>query len=183
MTQDEFDKIRYNDPNEIEVEIVNDELLSRGTYYGTAYKEIRLIKNGSFITAMLVWKKNPKIRSYDVFAVRTSGTSINGTISFKQLYTTGGNTYISTTCTKKSFTNGKGASFQLSVYSDIQVILTFSVIGSGTVYSSYQHATQLVTLAQSQLYTLSSSGYGGTTLFDSSVSSKYDGMNGVSISV
>ena len=183
MTQDEFDQFKNNDPSEIEVTTLNDGLLSRGAYYGTTYKEIRLIKSGNFITAILAWKLNPKVRSYDVFAVRTSGTSINGTVSFKQLYDVGGSTYYSTSCSKKNFSNGIGVSFQLSVYSNIQVILTFSVTGSGTVYSSYQHATETVTLAQSKLYTLSSLGYGGTTLFDSSVSSKYDGMNGVNISV
>lgn len=49
-----------------------------------------------------------------------------------------------------------------------------------TVYGTYQHATSDLTLSQSQNYTFSSSGLGGVLKFANSVSSKYDGMKGVS---
>lgn len=49
-----------------------------------------------------------------------------------------------------------------------------------TVYGTYQHATSDLTLSQSQNYTFSSSGLGSVLKFANSVSSKYDGMKGVS---
>ena len=188
MPQSEYDSIKNNNPEDIETislqEILEEDILLRSSYYSTTYKEIRLIKNGNFITASLVWLKNPQVRSYDVFAVRlTSGVSINGDIAFRQISHNAGTPIISTTGSKQSFSNGKGVSFKLSIYNDLESYLTFYVLGSGTVYSSYQHAKTTVTLNQSKNYTISASGYGGTTLFDSSVANKYDGMNGVNISV
>ena len=168
-------------PEDIEVETLTP---IRGSYYGTTYKEIRIVRNGSFITVSLVWLNNPVTRSYDVFAIRlTSGVGINGSVNFRQYSDNNGNGIISTTCSKKTFSNGVGVSFKLSVYNNLESYITFNYTGSGTIYSSYQHATTGVTLTQSKKYTLSSSGYGGTTLFDSSVSSYYDGMSGVNLSV
>ena len=51
------------------------------------------------------------------------------------------------------------------------------------VYGAYRHAQGNLTLAQSQKYTIDSSGYGGVIKFDNSVKNYYDAMSGVYISV
>ena len=181
MPQNEYNQIKNNNPEDIEVETITP---IRGSYYGTTYKEIRIVRNGSFITVSLVWLNNPVTRSYEVFAIRlTSGVSINGSVNFRQYSDNNGNGIVSTNCSKKTFSNGVGVSFKLSVYNNLESYITFNYTGSGTIYSSYQHAITGVTLTQSKKYTLSSSGYGGTTLFDNSVSGYYDGMSGVNLSV
>ena len=187
MPQNEYDSIKNNDPDDIEVSTHKEELIetiTRGAFYATSYKEIRIIKNGTFVTVMLTWLKNPVVRSHDVLAVRlSSGVSINGNLSFTQISYNGGNAVVSTTCSKQTFYNGQGVSFKLSTYSDLESSITFYISGTGTLYASYQHATTAVTLNQSKNYTISSMGYGNTTLFDSSVANKYDGMAGVYIPV
>ena len=77
----------------------------------------------------------------------------------------------------------QGVSFKLSTYSNLESSITFYINGTGLLYSSYQHATSSVTLNQSKNYTISSLGYGNTTLFANSVAGKYDGMAGVYIPV
>lgn len=52
-----------------------------------------------------------------------------------------------------------------------------------TMYGTYQHATSKVTLSQSQDYSFGSGGLGNILKFDSSVKSKYDGMQGVNATV
>lgn len=187
MPQSEYDSIKNNDPDDIVVSTHREELvetLLRGTYYATTYKEIRITKNGNFVTVTLNWLQNPSVRSYDVLAVRlSSGVSINGTIGFRQISYNNGVPVVSTTGSKQTFSNGQGVSFKLSNYSDLESGVTFYINGSGNIYSSYQHATTSVTLNQSKNYTLSSLGYGNTTLFASSVANKYDGMGGVNMSV
>ena len=187
MPQSEYESIKDNNPDDIVVSTNREklpELFSRDAYYATSFKEIRIVKNGSFVTITLNWLQNPSVRSYDVFAVRLStGVSINGTIAFRQISYNGGNAIISTTGSKQTFSNGQGVSFKLSTYSDLESSLTFYISGGGILYSSYQHATSSVTLNQSKNYTISSLGYGNTTLFANSVAGKYDGMAGVYIPV
>ena len=92
--------------------------------------------------------------------------------------------HVSTTASKKSFTNGFGYSFKLqSNATGLESHITFSVLGTGTIYSSYQHAIHSVTLTNSKKYTLSNAGYGNTTLFDDSVKYDYDNMTGVDLTV
>lgn len=59
----------------------------------------------------------------------------------------------------------------------------YDVSKGGTVYASYQHATSNTTLATSQNYTFSLTGYGRVFLFYNSARNIYDAMNGVDISV
>ena len=187
MPQSEYDSIKNNNPDNIVVSTYKEELpeiFSKDAYYATTYKEIRIVKNANFVTVTLNWLQNPSVRSYDVLAVRlSSGVSINGTIAFRQISYNGGSAIISTTGSKQTFSNGQGVSFKLSTYSNLESSITFYINGTGLLYSSYQHATSSVTLNQSKNYTISSMGYGNTTLFASSVANKYDGMAGVYIPV
>lgn len=183
LTQEEYDNIKNNDLNDIEVDEYIDYDLARGSTYSTSYKTIKLIKSGQYVTLILAWAQVPAIRSYDVLAVRlSSGVSISGTPTFKQIYYSDG-TKSSSIGTKKSFSNGYGVSYLLAIGTSLEGYLNFYVTGSGTVYGAYQHAVENVTLANSTNYTISAAGLGGVIKFASSVEGYYDRMTGVNISV
>ena len=132
------------------------------------------------ITVTAEWKTSPKVRSYDVIGAYLDGISLK----------VAPQTYVenSSACSTSSeiveSSNGFGVSIKLiSNGSNMVVTQYYTVSKGGSVYASYQHATSNITLANSKKYTISRSGYGGVFLFNSSVSSYYDGMGGVSISV
>ena len=181
MTSDEYNQIKDNDLAEIETEVYTEGVSLRGTYFETAYKQLRITRNGNFIDANLVWVQNPVTRSYDVFGIRFYGPSIVGTPLFREYYSVNGVTYSSSNYSRKDFTNGFGISVKLPSYNHLESDITFTYTGSGNIYASYQHAITNVTLTQSKKYTLSSSGYGNVLLFDTNIQPKYDNMTGVSI--
>ena len=183
--QSEYDAIKDNDTSMIETTTYQEPILVlRGSYFATNYKRIEIVKNGDFISVSLTWTLNPATRSHDVFAVRLVGPSVYGSTIFRQLYMVNNSITVDTTASKKTFTNGFGYSFKLPAnYNGLESHITFSVLGIGTIYSSYQHATNSVSLANSKKYTLSYSGYGHTTLFEDSVKYNYDNMSGVSLTV
>ena len=188
MTQNEYDQIKNNDIDDIEVITYNEEnpFISgrengRGTYFETAYKQLRITRNGNFINANLLWVQNPVTRSYDVFGIRFYGPTIIGTPLFREYYTLNGSTHSSSNYSRKDFTNGFGISVKLPNYSELESDITFTYSGSGVIYASYQHAITNVSLTQSKKYTLSSSGYGSVLLFNTDIQPKYDNMTGVSI--
>lgn len=188
MNEQEYENIMNNNLNNITVTEANDYLydfniMTYSTSYSTNYKTLRIVNNNGYITVSLAWKIMPKIRSYDVLAVRVNGVGISGIISFKQTYVKDGYTYISYSGTKQEFNNGLGYSFKLSEYDYLESNISFSISGTGKIYGSYQHASKITTLNQSKKYTLSPSGYGGVVLFDNDVKTYYDAMKGVSISI
>lgn len=148
--------------------------------------------NGQYyVSASNEWISMPKIRNYDVFAMRPDDgfSLVAGTPSGTQHYSnnSSGDAIIyqpngANTVTKS---NGFGMSMNLVDNSDINVLIntiTARVSGSGgTVSASYQHCTSSsITKAQSMAYSLSVNGKGGVILFsDPSVGGKYDGMMGV----
>ena len=154
---------------------------TRGDFYGDLYKEISIVKNGSLVTLTAYWDAIPAVNSYDVIAIRRGSGVSTSNHNFKQIYKSGGNYYTIYNGNYQSFTNGYGYSALLHSGTDQEYVMTFKVSGSGYVFGSYQHATSNVTLNQSKNYTLSSSGYGGVILFDSSVASYYDAMYGVDL--
>lgn len=146
--------------------------------------------NGQYyVKASNEWVSMPKIRNFDVFAMRPDDgfKLVAGTPSGTQHYSnnSSGDAIIyqpngANTVTKS---NGFGMSMNLVDNSDINVLIntiTARVSGSsGTVSASYQHCTSnSVTKAQSMDYILNVNGLGGVILFNT-VASKYDGMMGV----
>ncbi len=146
--------------------------------------------NGQYyVKAANEWLSIPKIRNYDVFAMRPDDgfSLVAGTPSGTQYYSnaTEGHSIIyqpngANTVTKS---NGFGMSMNLVDNSDVSTFLntiTARVSGSsGTVSASYQHCTSnSVTKAQSMDYILNVNGLGGVILFNT-VQSKYDAMMGV----
>lgn len=95
MTEEEYENIMKNDLKNIIVTEANDFINMSGivpytTSFSTSYKTIRIVNNNGYITLSLVWKTMPKIRSYDVIAVRFNGVSVSGATNFKQTYVKNG---------------------------------------------------------------------------------------------
>lgn len=136
------------------------------------------------------WISIPKIRNFDVFAMRPDDgmTLVAGSPSGTQYYSTSSTSdsiiYQPNGANTVTKSNGFGMSMNIVDNSDLKVLIntiTARVKGtSGTVSASYQHCTSnSVTKAQSMNYTLSVAGKGGVILFNGSIGSNYDGMIGV----
>lgn len=165
------------------------------TYHTTSYKNIgisttRLGTNQYLIYLTNEWLITPRVKSYDVIAMRVDDATIrSGSQVGMQAYTANGVTdvvnysYQGTNMVLSS--NGFGISMNLvdaasGFTCEIQAIVT-ATSQWATVYGSYQHAMTAVTLAQSKSYTISHNGYGKVINFATAVQNDYDNMRGVSI--
>lgn len=133
-----------------------------------------------------VWKNIPSVKSYDVIGIRFSTNfDVVGAVGY-QYYNGTSIQYSPNGTNTKISNNGVGTSMNIADSASSGLHMNLKIQGRadtpGTVYfgGSYQHATSTTTLAQSQNYNFSSSGYGGVFAFASSVSGKYDAMQGVS---
>lgn len=168
---------------------------TRATYHATSYKNIEITTsqtgtNSYFIYVTNNWLITPRVKSYDVIAMRVDDATISsGTQRGMQAYTTNGITdvvnysYQGTNMVLSS--NGFGISMNLvdaaqGFTCEIQAIVTATTKWA-TVYGSYQHAMTAVTLAKSKSYTISHNGYGKVINFATAVQNDYDNMQGVSI--
>lgn len=183
LSQEEFDNLSANIDSAVVVEYKEPEGVTRGSYFASGAKAVRLIKSGDFITLTAGWSVVPNVHSFDVIAVRLSGCTLNGNFSFKQTYISSGNLYYVYNGTNKTFSNGFGSSALLQYGTNNEYSLTFKVSGSGTVYGTYQHAAQSVTLNDSLNYIIGAHGYGNVIVFGNSIALRYDQMNGVDLAV
>ena len=168
---------------------------TRASYHTTSYKNIAITTsktgtNSYFIYVTNNWLITPRVKSYDVIAMRVDDATISsGTQRGMQAYTTNGITdvvnysYQGTNMVLSS--NGFGISMNLvdaasGFTCEIEAIVT-ATSQWATVYGSYQHAMTAVTLAQSKAYTISHNGYGKVINFATAVQNDYDNMRGVSI--
>lgn len=165
------------------------------TYHTTSYKNIEISTSQTGTNSYLIyvtnnWLITPRVKSYDVIAMRVDDATISsGTQSGVQFYTTNGVTdavnysYQGTNMVLSS--NGFGISMNLvdaaqGFTCEIEAIVT-ATSQWATVYGSYQHAMTAVTLAKSKSYTISHNGYGKVINFATAVQNDYDNMQGVSI--
>lgn len=170
---------------------------TRATYHTTSYKNIEISTSQTGTNSYLIyvtnnWLITPRVKSYDVIAMRVDDATISsGTQSGVQFYTTNGVTdavnysYQGTNMVLSS--NGFGISMNLvdaasGFTCEIEAIVTATTKWA-TVYGSYQHAMTAVTLAKSKSYTISHNGYGKVINFATAVQNDYDNMQGVSISL
>lgn len=147
---------------------------------------LQYYKTNSWTKADLsvVWNTVPKVKSYDVLALRFASPVTFQTVTGYQMTNIGTQNYSYNGTNMKKFSNGVGlsmnlmddaTSFSCSLHATINN--TNNVI---PVYGTYQHAKTDVTLATSQSYTLSSSGLGGVLAFNTNtIKNYYDGMGGV----
>lgn len=155
-------------------------IYTRGTQFTSPYKSIKISKScvsNCLVTVTVDWTSIPTIKSYDVIGAYLKDTSLVSSPVTKA--TTSSVSQSSTTI--KSDTNGFGVSIKLPSGANLMVTQYYKVSLGGHVYASYQHANQNISLANSQKYTISRSGYGGVFLFNSPYNSYYDGMTGVDI--
>lgn len=123
------------------------------------------------------WLTVANVRSYDLIGVYSPTASALVAESADMAYS--GN--LVSPVERNNSTNGISATFKLpSTDAKYAFTLDFNVPKGTKVYASYQHAKKTISLANSRKYSYASSGYGGVFKFDSSVSSYYDGMGGVS---
>lgn len=167
---------------------------TRGSSHQTNMKKIVITGSASSasiktVTVTNTWLSIPSVKSYDVIAFG-NGTSLSMTFNSISGYQKWDGNTISYNSgsqnTKKSASGGVGVSMNIvdEVKSSLQNSLTVTFYNGSnpyTAYGTYQHATQNVTLAQSQNYSFSRSGLGKVLNFSSSVKNKYDGMQGVNI--
>ncbi len=175
----------------------NSNIATIGTLYTTSYKNIqittsKITTNKYYVYLTNDWLITPKVKSYDVIAMRTDDATItSGSQIGTQLYTVNGvssgvdYSYNGTNMVLSS--NGFGISMNLvdaasGFTCDIEAIVT-ATSQWATVYGSYQHAMTAVTLAKSKSYTISHNGYGKVINFATAVQNDYDNMQGVSISL
>ncbi len=132
------------------------------------------------------WKSMPKYKSFDVMAIRWESNFSLDTYFGEQI--TNGNTdYVSYNVGNgnyKSGTNAIGLSQNLvdsATEIDNKLYVTGFCSSSGTVYATYQHAQDEITLATSKLYNFSSSGYGNILSFYGNASGIYDNTTGLSV--
>lgn len=186
ITKEEYGMIKDSDLSKVTKVVYDDEpisLIRPFATYSTSYKTINLINNNGVITIELKWKKDPKIRSYDVMAARFQGLSLRRIISFKQIYRENGSLLTSTYHNVKKLNNGFGNTFKLSNGTNLESMVTFIVDGSGKVFATYQHATSDISYSDANSYTLSNLGLGSVLLFNNGIGEKYDKMPGVNINV
>lgn len=171
--------------------------ITRGALHTTTYKNIQITAspisgNGYFVKFFTNWLIMPRVKSYDVDAMRVDDAIIqSGTQKGTQMYRANGSvsevnySYNGTNMVNQS--NGFGISMNLvdaatAIECEIEAIVT-STSKWATVYASYQHAASNVTLAQSKAYNISHNGYGEVINFATAVENYYDGMQGVSIAL
>ena len=183
LSQIEFNNLSANIDNAVVKEYVVTDNIARGSYFASGAKAVRLVKSGDWVTLTGTWTVVPNVHSYDVIAVRLSGCSLNGDYTFKQTYASSGNVYYVYNGVNQTFSNGFGSSALLQYGSGNEYSLTFRISGSGTVYGTYQHAAQSVTLNDSLNYGIGAGGYGNVVRFAAGVALKYDQMNGVDLAV
>lgn len=175
----------------------------------TAYKKIttRITSvTGGYMTIAVEneWLKLPTVRSYDVIGVRpTSRCTLYTTGNIKNVWgrqdsDVGRTDYAGTSSHVKIkgtkigdsyvMSGSGGAGISMNLYDNAtRITCTFgmTVMPNTEVLSAfgtYQHATETVSLAESQNYSFSQDGYGNVFLFAASVRNKYDYTQGMLVS-
>lgn len=156
-----------------------------GTLHETTAKRLELAYacggNRCTMATTAEWKGTPRIISYDVIGSYLYGNLTRLSTPITYLYWSGqtieftdrvysGNGYGCTALLQNSSVN-------MIVAQDVDI----RVDGSGTFYSSYQHATKRITLETSKKYTTGFGGDGGVFFFYGSAVGVYDQMAGVNV--
>ena len=165
--------------------------------YQTSYKKITFIaaqvnSNTHQVTVYTQWLINPVTQSFDVTAMRIAdGYVVDGTQDGTQVYKKDGSynmvSYSPNGTNIRKADNGFGISMNLvnggtDFETDISALVK-TTSEYAMAYGTYQHAVTDVSLDESQSYFISHNGFGGVLNFATGVQNKYDGMNGISISL
>lgn len=187
MTKEDYEWIKDLNINTSNIEIksaIDESIALFGTSFETPSKKITIAKSCTTICTILVnakWSSSPTVRSYDLIGARLYNTSLaNQTITTKVVSSAGTETFNNT----KIYTNGFGTAVKLPASATgISIQQKFYTRTGGTIFASYQHAMNNISLADSQNYIISNTGYGNVFAFYGAATGIYDAMNGVSIDV
>ena len=186
MTEDQYCWIKELDIDtngyEIRKADMNENAV-RGTFANSNGKTVSISKvcnaNYCSVTLLTTFLSQPSVKSYDVVGARFMNTSLYNSNITTIISSSSGS---STQSNYMSYYNGFGNSIQLpssgTIYSVEQ---RYQVNKTGIVYGSYQHATSNISLANSKLYSISSSGYGNVFSFYGNAYGVYDNTTGVYI--
>lgn len=129
------------------------------------------------------WYTIPKVKSFDVLAVRWDNSVTVFDTDGVQLTDAGRTEY--STNGKNTKKTSKGVGISMNLYDDAKtdIHLTMFVISDNSfgynVYGTYQHAVNNISLATSQSYTFGSSGLGGVLVYSNGYSKYFDNMTGL----
>lgn len=165
--------------------------------YQTSYKKITFIDvdyNDGYhrLTVYTQWLINPVTQSFDVTAMRIAdGYVVDGSQVGNQMYIKNGTVglvnYSPNGTNIRKADNGFGISMNLvNGGTEFETDISATVKATSEyamAYGTYQHAVTDVSLDESQSYFISHNGFGGVLNFATGVQNKYDGMNGISISL
>jgi len=135
------------------------------------------------VTLVAKWNVIPSVYSNDVIGFRIYNSSIN---LINNVYVTGNNYSKNYSLDSSNFqikNNGYGCSVKISNVNNLIITASVYVSEGGKIYGSYQHAKSSISLGNSKLYTINSSGYGSVFKFYGLALNKYDGTGGVLISL
>lgn len=186
ISEEEYNNVSINSTSEF----------NEQSQWETTYKKLMITlsanyeDNNHLFTTELIWKIMPAVRSYDIIASRGSSNYIFGDRpSHVNVFYTDNLTNYQNTLTTPAVTAQNGVSYVINLPTSTNLTaLTVKLyaIGKKTnsstarVYSSYQHATSSVTLAQAKNHTFAAGGLGNVISFsNSTIAGKYDGMQGV----
>lgn len=178
-----IEKAEYDEDNVIN--LINGGATINSNVHETNAKKLTISKvcSGSLcgFNVLLQWKGTPNVKSYDVIgALIYGGLTTTGDVNTTLFYSGGtlfyGDEYY--------VGGGFGTSVKLqNSTTNMKILQTFDTVGTGVVYASYQHATQNITKATSQKYTVGYGGYGGVFHFYGAAVGKFDQMGGVNMVV
>ena len=126
------------------------------------------------------WAGEPTVTSYDVIGARIANGASIKSINTATVTAPG---YSQVYSTPKTLTNGFGYSVQLPSSGVPTISTSLTTYLGGTIYGTYQHAMNNISLANSKKYSLSYSGYGHVFSFTGTAVNTYDQANGLSFSL
>lgn len=165
IKKEEYDNSEYN-------------LLS-SDYTETDYKKATLKIIDNIASLIIEWKKEPRVKSYDIISLYTKNTSIRkGTISGSQTAVSGTDkktyTYNSDIKNTKLFSQGCGISMNLADNAQKYTLRLSADLNNTSnieIISSYRHAVKNITLNTSQKYSLNN---GNINFSTTALNSNYD---------
>lgn len=195
VTQDMLDEIADQDLDDLDVEVIRmcpmqhatlgniNHVQDDNTFFSTSAKSIAMGKyctaNYCRILVEVEWFGEPNVKSHDVMGAYLDGPTLLATPT----------TLVTTEITGVSHetvvydTDGFGAILVIPEGEEVYIDQSFMYQGTGTIFVSYQHAMEPITLANSQLFHIDPIGYGNVFDFYGAAVDVYDGMPGLHMAV
>lgn len=195
VTQDMLEEVNWDDLDSMDVKVVRmctKEPSNMGStsqpqqdnlFFKTEYKGIMIGKYCNKVTCRVTtdveWYGEPNVKSHDVIGAFLDGpTRLTEASTVITSSTTG--SYEEITIYED---DGFGAVFQVPTGDDVTITQTFLYSGTGTIYSTYQHAKEGISYENAQKFHIAFSGFGNVLDFYGKAYDIYDKMPGVCIDV